>query len=161
VQPLQLAFIAGLLLCLVLHLLLLTNACIRSKNNHHTVDAMADTWPLQELIGHCTALYHANRTAALQLEQHLCQYGYQRPAGAVLEPENPDDFILQEDQQQFGAFTTCQHYFAQLAVSMSLPAKTCVALPHWSQTSSPGAVSSSRHAVSNTMWLRSCALKKG
>jgi hypothetical protein len=80
------------------------------KEPPHPVSAMAAAWRLQELIGHCTAVYHANRTAALQLEQHMCQYGYQRPAGAVLEPDNPDDFISQDDQQQFGACTTRQHY---------------------------------------------------
>jgi hypothetical protein len=53
-------------------------------------------------------VYHANRTAALQLEQHLSQYGYQQPAGAVLEPENPDDFIAQDDQLQLGTYCNRQ-----------------------------------------------------
>ncbi|WIA34718.1 hypothetical protein OEZ86_013029 [Tetradesmus obliquus] len=68
------------------------------------VTCTSDTTSLEELIGHCTAVYHANRTAALQLEQHLSQYGYQQPAGAVLEPENPDDFIQQDDQLQQGMY---------------------------------------------------------
>jgi hypothetical protein len=54
-------------------------------------------------------VYHANRAAALQLEQHLSQYGYQQSAGAVLEPANPDDFILQDDQLQCGTQMLLQH----------------------------------------------------
>jgi hypothetical protein len=43
---------------------------------------------LQELIGHCSAVYNVNRATVLALEQHLAQYGYQQPANAVLEPES-------------------------------------------------------------------------
>jgi hypothetical protein len=52
---------------------------------------------LQELIGHCSAVYSVNRAAALALEQHLSQYGYQQPADAVLELESLQDCMMQED----------------------------------------------------------------
>lgn len=43
-------------------------------------------------------MYEANRTAILSLEQHLEQYGYCRPPGAVLEPESLQDARgLQDD----------------------------------------------------------------
>lgn len=50
----------------------------------------------QELIGHCSAVYSVNRATALALEQHLVQYGFQQPPGAVLEPESLQD-CMQED----------------------------------------------------------------
>ncbi|KAF6265737.1 hypothetical protein COO60DRAFT_870826 [Scenedesmus sp. NREL 46B-D3] len=65
----------------------------------------ADTTSLEELIGHCTAVYHANRTTALQLEQHLSQYGYQRPAGAVLEPEHPDEPTQHDSLLHLGRYS--------------------------------------------------------
>jgi hypothetical protein len=104
------------------------SSCLQTSdtsNGHNIFSAMADAWPLQELIGHCTAVYHANRTAALQLEQHLSQYGYQRPAAAVLEPENPDDFVSQEDQQQFGALGTPQHLFCNQKVAAVVGCTAC------------------------------------
>lgn len=53
---------------------------------------------LQELIGHCSAVYSINRATALALEQHLVQYGYQQPADAVLEPECLQD-VLQDETE--------------------------------------------------------------
>lgn len=57
---------------------------------------------LQELIGHCTAVYNSNRTATLALEQHLSQYGYQRPEETVQEPENPEKLM-----QDAGGWLVC------------------------------------------------------
>ncbi|KAG2494456.1 hypothetical protein HYH03_007508 [Edaphochlamys debaryana] len=51
----------------------------------HTVDAIS----FEELLGHCLALYQANRSTIGLLEAHLEQYGYQAPPGIVREPENP------------------------------------------------------------------------
>ncbi|GIL80108.1 hypothetical protein Vretimale_12932 [Volvox reticuliferus] len=48
-----------------------------------------DTISFDELIGHCAALYQANRTTIEHLEAHLHQYGYRQPTGIVFEPENP------------------------------------------------------------------------
>ncbi len=52
---------------------------------------------LQELIGHCSAVYCNNRATALALEEHLSQYGYRQPVGAVLEPANPYDCMDDEN----------------------------------------------------------------
>lgn len=49
-------------------------------------------------------MYSINRTTALALEQHLAQYGYQQPAGAVLEPETLHDNYLLQDDNQGGLF---------------------------------------------------------
>lgn len=46
-------------------------------------------WLLQELLGHCLALYQANRQLACQLEDHLEQYGYTKPSTHEEEPEDP------------------------------------------------------------------------
>jgi hypothetical protein len=43
----------------------------------------------QELLGHCAALYQANRRGAAELVAHLERYGYQAPPGARPEPEDP------------------------------------------------------------------------
>lgn len=61
---------------------------------------------LQELIGHCSAVYRVNRATALALEQHLAQYGYQRPADAVLEPESLQE-CMQEDTDSKYTLGTC------------------------------------------------------
>ncbi|KXZ51625.1 hypothetical protein GPECTOR_12g589 [Gonium pectorale] len=50
-----------------------------------TVDAIS----FQELVGHCLALYQANRGTIKLLEDHLHQYGFQPPPGMVHEPEDP------------------------------------------------------------------------
>ncbi|PNH09897.1 hypothetical protein TSOC_003444, partial [Tetrabaena socialis] len=42
-----------------------------------------------ELLGHCLALYQANRGTIHLLEAHLQQYGYQQAPGVVQEPEDP------------------------------------------------------------------------
>lgn len=44
---------------------------------------------LQELLGHCLALYQANRQLACKLEDHLEQYGYTKPSSREEEPEDP------------------------------------------------------------------------
>ncbi len=44
---------------------------------------------VQELIGHCSALYTANRDATLALEEHLEQYGYVTQNNDTREPEDP------------------------------------------------------------------------
>jgi hypothetical protein len=51
----------------------------------------------QELIGHCSAVYDINRATVLALEQHLVQYGYQRPPNAVMQPENVQDCLQGDD----------------------------------------------------------------
>lgn len=48
---------------------------------------------LQELVGHCSAVYQANYLAIAELEQQLQQYGY-RDVYAPLPPENPLDMLL-------------------------------------------------------------------
>lgn len=44
---------------------------------------------VQELIGHCSALYAANRDATHALEAHLEQYGYVPPSSDTHEPDDP------------------------------------------------------------------------
>ncbi len=44
---------------------------------------------MQELLGHCAAVYSSNRAGIQALEQHLQQYGYETPLEAVQEPEDP------------------------------------------------------------------------
>ncbi|GBF99160.1 hypothetical protein Rsub_12127 [Raphidocelis subcapitata] len=44
---------------------------------------------LEELLGHFVELYHSNRAGAALLVAHLERYGYQQPAGARPEPEDP------------------------------------------------------------------------
>jgi hypothetical protein len=51
---------------------------------------------VQELIGHCSAVYHSNRAAAIALEGHLVQYGYQPAAGGVQEPEHIDQLLTED-----------------------------------------------------------------
>lgn len=48
---------------------------------------------LQELVGHCVALYQVNHAAIAQLEQRLQQYGY-RDLYSPLPPENPLDMLM-------------------------------------------------------------------
>ncbi len=48
---------------------------------------------VQELVGHCVALYQHNHEAIAQLEQRLQQYGY-RDVYAPLPPENPLDMLM-------------------------------------------------------------------
>jgi hypothetical protein len=62
---------------------------------------------LQELIGHCSAVYRLNRATALALEQHLSQYGYQQPVDAVLEPEGVQE-CMQEDDESEHTSPTCK-----------------------------------------------------
>ena len=55
---------------------------------------------LQELIGHCTAVYLNNRQTALALEQHLSQYGYQQPPGIQIEPEQPEALAVDDEGER-------------------------------------------------------------
>lgn len=66
---------------------------------------------LQELIGHCTAVYLNNRQTALALEQHLSQYGYQQAPGTEVEPEHLDTLIVADD----GKLTCCRCHTAPLS----------------------------------------------
>eukprot|EP00775_Hariotina_reticulata_P003930 gene3930-4184_t len=60
------------------------------------VDCTSETISFEELIGHCSAVYHSNRAAALALEEHLAQYGYQTSSRAVQEPEHIDDLLTDD-----------------------------------------------------------------
>ncbi|GAB4824009.1 hypothetical protein N2152v2_011055 [Parachlorella kessleri] len=52
-----------------------------------------DAISLEELVGHCVALYQNNHAAIAQLEQRLQQYGY-RDLYAPLPPDNPLDMLM-------------------------------------------------------------------
>eukprot|EP00879_Flechtneria_rotunda_P019846 GHRR01020860.1.p1 GENE.GHRR01020860.1~~GHRR01020860.1.p1 ORF type:complete len:461 (+),score=147.66 GHRR01020860.1:55-1383(+) len=56
----------------------------------------ADTTSLEELIGHCAAVYSSNRATALALEGHLEQYGYQRWPATQWEPDNPLKYVAED-----------------------------------------------------------------
>jgi hypothetical protein len=63
------------------------------KGGHAAYLTCQPTWltstPQQELLGHCLALYHANRSTIQLLENHLGQYGFHAPPGMTREPEEP------------------------------------------------------------------------
>lgn len=73
-----------------------SSCCPHVPNHLCKAEQPACACLLQELIGHCSAVYSVNCAAALALEQHLSQYGYQQPADAVLEPESVQE-CMQED----------------------------------------------------------------
>lgn len=73
-----------------------SSCCPHVPNHLCKAEQPACACLLQELIGHCSAVYSVNRAAALALEQHLLQYGYQQPADAVLAPESLQE-CMQED----------------------------------------------------------------
>jgi hypothetical protein len=62
---------------------------------------------LQELIGHCSAVYRVNRATVLALEAHLEQYGYQQPPNAVQEPEGLQDCLLDNTDGKCTLSTAC------------------------------------------------------
>ncbi len=64
---------------------------------------------MQELVGHCVALYQHNHAAIAQLEQRLQQYGY-RDVYAPLPPENPLDMLMLRAQGR-----SCCFYWTSLA----------------------------------------------
>lgn len=54
-------------------------------------------WLLQELLGHCLALYQTNQQLACKLEDHLQQFGYTKSSVCEEEPEDPCSLAITSD----------------------------------------------------------------